>query len=130
MIATLTAPYVRVRQASCNPRVVIVFNHPPWLLKVRQACNNPKALDLSPTSKEVDPVFNGSDGAEAEDFVTAVRRRAFAEGRQRDQAWMADYAATCLKGNAVRWFQALDREVREDWELLSRALLERWPPQR
>lgn len=75
-------------------------------------------------------MFNGTDGSEAERFVTAIRRRAFALGKQKETVWIADYAATCFEGPAVRWFETLDDEVQEDWKLLRRALLQRWPPQR
>lgn len=74
--------------------------------------------------------FSGADGAEAERFVTAVRRRAFAEGKTKDAVWMADYASTRLEREAVRWFETLHEDVQEDWKLLRRALLERWPAQR
>lgn len=87
--------------------------------------------DLSIRLREaIDPVFDGSDGAAAERFVTAVRRRAFAAGKYNDKAWTAAYAATCLEGSAVRWYGGLDEEVQDDWRLLSQALLEQWPMSR
>lgn len=40
----------------------------------------------------VDP-FTGTDWEECNGFIRALRFRALWEGRQRDQAWIADYGA-------------------------------------
>jgi len=41
---------------------------------------------------------------------------------------MADFAATCFVGDALRWYDSLDDEVQENWKLLQRALLTKYPP--
>lgn len=41
---------------------------------------------------------------------------------------MADFAATCLVKDAMRWWSTLDEEVQGSWKLLRRAmLLKYWP---
>lgn len=71
--------------------------------------------------------FAGKDAAEAEDFIVNARRIAYHYGKQRDDTWMADLAAPCMTGRALRWYEALDDETRDSWALLRRALLSRWP---
>ncbi|KAG9048227.1 hypothetical protein FS837_000483 [Tulasnella sp. UAMH 9824] len=73
------------------------------------------------------PSFTGTDGIEAEMFIQQVRRAAFHEGKLRDDAWMADFAATCLSGEALRWHSTLDKDVRRDWIKLESAILEKYP---
>ncbi|KAG8896863.1 hypothetical protein FRC00_005161 [Tulasnella sp. 408] len=69
--------------------------------------------------------FYGLDGgdpaAEAEDFVVAIKKCAFKERKQRDNDWLCDFAATCFRGEALRWFAKLEMEgpqVVESWKLL------------
>ncbi|KAG8950673.1 hypothetical protein FRC04_007298 [Tulasnella sp. 424] len=78
--------------------------------------------------EETEIVFTGSDGAEAERFINRLRRIARAEGKLRDKEWMLDLALTCLEGDALRWHSRLPREVRNDWDALEDALLEKYPP--
>ncbi|KAG8937579.1 hypothetical protein FRC00_003742 [Tulasnella sp. 408] len=73
-------------------------------------------------------VFRGRDGQECEDFIRAIHKAAYAAGKLRDDAWMADVAVTCLSGRALRSYLTLEPEVKRDWSLLSLALLERYPP--
>ncbi|KAG8892242.1 hypothetical protein FRB99_002855, partial [Tulasnella sp. 403] len=70
-------------------------------------------------------IFEGIDGIECEDFIHLVRRRAYLEGR--DNEWIVNYAATCLVGDALRWYLGLDEEVQEDWRLLQKALIAKYP---
>ena len=63
------------------------------------------------------------EGENCESFVIAVAQKMFAEGRQRDDAYIADYVATRLTGKALRWYALLDRDVQKDWVPLRRALL-------
>lgn len=40
--------------------------------------------------------------------------------------WLAQFASTCFRGNALRWHANLEVEVQQDWTLLERALLEKY----
>ncbi|KAG9032125.1 hypothetical protein FS837_002797 [Tulasnella sp. UAMH 9824] len=72
--------------------------------------------------------FRGQHATECEDFMTAIVRRAFAQGKQRDDQWMADFAATCMVNDAMRWWGALDEETQGSWKLLRRAMLSKYRP--
>lgn len=71
--------------------------------------------------------FYGIDGDEAENFIRTIRKRAHMEGKQRDDEWIADFAAMCFSGNALRWYETLDDDVQRDWSKLRRAILD-WLP--
>lgn len=73
------------------------------------------------------PIFHGIDGVEAEEWVCAVRHKALSLGRQRDNDWVADFASTCLAGDALRWYENLDEDVQGDWRKLRLAILTQWP---
>ncbi|KAG8894648.1 hypothetical protein FRC01_012847, partial [Tulasnella sp. 417] len=72
--------------------------------------------------------FKGKDPAECDTFISSIRARALWEGRQRDSAWKADFAAPLFSGKALLWHSRLPEDVRDDWSKLEIALLERWPP--
>ncbi|KAG9024727.1 hypothetical protein FS837_005219 [Tulasnella sp. UAMH 9824] len=74
------------------------------------------------------PQFQGKDATECEDFITAIVKLAFAQGKQRDDQWMADFAATCMVNNAMRWWSTLDEEVQGSWKLLRHAMLSKYRP--
>ena len=40
---------------------------------------------------------------------------------------MADYAASCIIGEALIWFEGLDEEVQGEWPMLRAALLQKYP---
>ncbi|KAG8901063.1 hypothetical protein FRB99_005585, partial [Tulasnella sp. 403] len=67
-------------------------------------------------------IFDGRNGRSCEKFIVAVRRKAFAEGKDRDYEWMARFATTCFEGRALRWHIELPDKVRNDWLALERAL--------
>lgn len=75
------------------------------------------ALDESELS------FAGESAEEAEDFIRAVNKRAWAAGKQNDPAWMAGFAYTCFARMALRWYEELDEQTQTDWKLLKRAIL-------
>lgn len=77
---------------------------------------------------EADIIFEGRDDEPLEPFLRAFKKHAFALGKQRDNDWLADFASVCFDGEALRWFESLDEEVRTDWRVLRPALLERYPP--
>ncbi|KAG8928200.1 hypothetical protein FRC01_006323 [Tulasnella sp. 417] len=72
--------------------------------------------------------FKGMNWEECHDFIAAIRARALVEGKQRDSAWKADFAAPLFWGKALSWHSRLPDDVREDWSKLEVALLDRWPP--
>ncbi|KIO17310.1 hypothetical protein M407DRAFT_33030 [Tulasnella calospora MUT 4182] len=72
--------------------------------------------------------FRGDDATECETFISAVARQALAIGRQRDDQWVADFAASCFTQNALRWWNSLDEETQGSWRLLRNAMLSRYRP--
>lgn len=56
----------------------------------------------------------------------ASKRVALAEGRQRDEQWLMDYAETCLGGPALSWFLELNDEALRSWKGLQRAMTQRF----
>ncbi|KIO16578.1 hypothetical protein M407DRAFT_33772 [Tulasnella calospora MUT 4182] len=75
--------------------------------------------------------FTGESADEAEQFIHAVNRRAWAAGKQRDYTWMADFAYACFTKKALRWYEELGEDTQSDWKLLKRAILAKYttPPQ-
>ncbi|KAG8909666.1 hypothetical protein FRC00_009691, partial [Tulasnella sp. 408] len=67
--------------------------------------------------------FTGESGEEAEDFIQAVNKRAYAAGKQRDNAWIAEFAYPFFSRKALRWYEDLDEGIQNDWKLLKRAIL-------
>lgn len=72
------------------------------------------------------PVFRGEDATECEAFLNAVARQALSLGKQRDDQWVADFAASCFTHNALRWLNSLDDETQRSWKLLRNAMLSRY----
>ncbi|KIO24013.1 hypothetical protein M407DRAFT_26544 [Tulasnella calospora MUT 4182] len=72
--------------------------------------------------------FKGTSWEECNEFILAIRARAFWEGKQRDPAWMADFAANYFWQKAMSWHCRLPQDVRQDWLQLEMALVDRWPP--
>lgn len=71
-------------------------------------------------------IFDGETNATVPAFIRLVRQKALAEGRERDDQWMAAFASSCIDGSALEWYETLDEEVQESWKLLRAALLSRW----
>ncbi|KIO17393.1 hypothetical protein M407DRAFT_32952 [Tulasnella calospora MUT 4182] len=71
--------------------------------------------------------FKGTSWEECQEFILAIRTRASWEGKQRDSAWMADFAANYFWHHALPWHSRLPEDVRLDWSKLEIALLDRWP---
>ncbi|KAG9044081.1 hypothetical protein FS837_008818 [Tulasnella sp. UAMH 9824] len=67
--------------------------------------------------------FRGQDAIECKNFVAALIKLAFTQGKQRDDQWIADFAATCMADDALVWWSALDEEVQGSWKLLRQAML-------
>ena len=75
---------------------------------------------------EDDITFDGINGIKCESFVRFIRRRVLNNGTQRDDQLIAETAAACFDGPALRWYEDLDSDTQESWKLLRRALLTRW----
>ncbi|KAG9028488.1 hypothetical protein FS837_003862 [Tulasnella sp. UAMH 9824] len=73
-------------------------------------------------------LFTGRNWEECHRFILAIRTRAMWEGKQRDPAWMADFAASYFWHKALVWHCRLPEDVSQDWFKLQTALVERWPP--
>ncbi|KIO27965.1 hypothetical protein M407DRAFT_22871 [Tulasnella calospora MUT 4182] len=71
--------------------------------------------------------FKGTNWEECHEFILAIRTRAMWEGKRRDSAWMADFAANYFWHKALSWHCRLPEDVREDWSKLEIALTDRWP---
>ncbi|KAG8947906.1 hypothetical protein FRC00_008870, partial [Tulasnella sp. 408] len=85
-------------------------------------------MSRSSSERQEDLVFRGNDGTEAEEFVRSVIRTAKAAGRFRDNDWIIEEVAAALAGDALRWYIELDDETQNDWKLLRRAILQKYPP--
>ncbi|KAG8989793.1 hypothetical protein FRB90_002061 [Tulasnella sp. 427] len=59
--------------------------------------------------------FKGTDWDECNEFILSVRARAHWEGKQRDTAWIADFAALSFSHEALLWHCRLPLDVRRDW---------------
>ncbi|KIO21935.1 hypothetical protein M407DRAFT_28493 [Tulasnella calospora MUT 4182] len=67
--------------------------------------------------------FSGENGISYESFLQRIRSLAFEKGKSRDAAWMADLFSLHLSGNASKWFENLDDQTQQDWNLLKRAFI-------
>ncbi|KAG8907562.1 hypothetical protein FRC01_007646, partial [Tulasnella sp. 417] len=67
--------------------------------------------------------FAGESAEEAEDFIQAVNKRAYAAGKHKDNAWIADFAYPFFSRKALRWYDNLDEATQNDWKLLRSAIL-------
>ncbi|KAG8925321.1 hypothetical protein FRC00_004116, partial [Tulasnella sp. 408] len=76
---------------------------------------------------DINLVFKGVDGAEAESFISSVIRTARGEGKARDNDWIVDLASSYMRGEALRWYIELDEDTQNDWKLLRRAILRQYP---
>ncbi|KAG8896509.1 hypothetical protein FRC00_005839, partial [Tulasnella sp. 408] len=72
--------------------------------------------------------FSGKDSDELEQFISAVLKHAFAQDKQRDDAWIAKFTATCLAEDALRWWMGLDKKTQKSWNLLRRAMALEYQP--
>lgn len=48
---------------------------------------------------------------------------AYAAGKQKDSAWIAEFAYPFFSRKALRWYEELDEGTQIDWKLLKRAIL-------
>lgn len=71
-------------------------------------------------------VFRGLGRSDCEQFIRDLRRAALKLGKQRDDEYMADLAASSMADDALSWHLSLDRETRDSWEQLQRALAKKY----
>lgn len=72
--------------------------------------------------------FHGSKSESSGDFVQFVTRVAFEKCWINDDRWVAQFASTCLNGDALLWYCKLDEEPQGSWKKLRISLLEQYPP--
>lgn len=70
------------------------------------------------------PIFSGEDGEDIAVFLQDVLGVAFEKKCMRDDDWIADYTATCLRGDALRWYIRLSPDVKRSGGKLYLALLD------
>lgn len=78
------------------------------------------------TRPDDDFEFNGTDGMSYIDFLQRIRRMALSQGKSRDFEWMADLAGSRVSGEAFKWFERLDAQVQQDWNLLRKAFARKY----
>ncbi|KAG8927701.1 hypothetical protein FRC00_002011, partial [Tulasnella sp. 408] len=86
-------------------------------------------MDSDNLPDDINLVFKGVDGAEAECFISSVIRTARAEGKARDNDWIVDLVSSGMRGGALRWYIELDEDTQNDWKLLRKAILRQYPPE-
>ena len=70
-------------------------------------------------------IFSGNGGPEeCAEFVRSVREYAFGAGKVRDNAFIADFVSTCFVAPAFFWYEELDEDIRHEWNLLRKALID------
>ncbi|KAG8930088.1 hypothetical protein FRC01_003268, partial [Tulasnella sp. 417] len=71
--------------------------------------------------------FSGAPDELVTSFIQSVQRIAFQQNRIKDDEWIAEYASTCFAESALVWYLGLDKETRSSWDMLSVALVQRYP---
>lgn len=72
--------------------------------------------------------FRGKDSQECEEFISAITKHAYNQGKLRDDEWIADLVATCLTHDALRWWSGLDKGTRQSWDKLRQEMFSRYQP--
>lgn len=80
-------------------------------------------LDCSDVAEYKVSRFTGESAEEAEDFIQAVNMHAYAAGKQKDSAWIAEFAYPFFSRKALHWYENLDEGTQNDWKLLKCAIL-------
>lgn len=86
----------------------------------------PAPLD-EPEEEQSNLTFHGTNGVECENFINNVRCRALEQGKIRDNDWLANFAKSCCRDDALEFLDSLDDNVRGDWKQLRKALLKKYP---
>lgn len=76
--------------------------------------------------------FDGSPGPgddpDVDSFITAVQKYSFLKGKHGNNLWTAQFASTCSRGGALRWYEALPEATQNDWRQLREALTTAYAP--
>ncbi|KAG9014312.1 hypothetical protein FRB94_012718 [Tulasnella sp. JGI-2019a] len=72
--------------------------------------------------------FHGDPNEDVSDFLGSIKRAVVKQGRHLDNEWMVSYAESCLRGDALDWFDEMDPDkvAGMDWSSLRKAFLGRF----
>ncbi|KIO16602.1 hypothetical protein M407DRAFT_33747 [Tulasnella calospora MUT 4182] len=90
------------------------------------------AYEEAPPRPDQNPQHNsmelkGESESECQEFVSQIRKRAVAEGKENDSEWMVRLAFPCFLGKALKWHASLSIDVQSSWRCLERAILLDFP---
>ncbi|KAG8903901.1 hypothetical protein FRB99_002601 [Tulasnella sp. 403] len=71
-------------------------------------------------------IFEGTANVNIQELLTHVYQQAGASCKLNDSQWMAQYAASCLQGDALQWYQRLNPVAQKDWTLLQSLLIQHY----
>ncbi|KAG9008151.1 hypothetical protein FRB95_003072 [Tulasnella sp. JGI-2019a] len=84
-------------------------------------------LDVSNPASLEDLEFWGRPNDDVSRFLGAIMRAAVIQGRHSDKQWMFAYTESCLRGDAMEWFDNMSPDVaRMEWSSLRKAFLRRF----
>lgn len=70
--------------------------------------------------------FTGTDDPEVTVFLQRVLRVALEHERHRDGDWICGYVASCLSGDAYRFYADLDEADKLNWQKLQKVLIQQY----
>ncbi|KAG9020940.1 hypothetical protein FRB95_003195 [Tulasnella sp. JGI-2019a] len=80
--------------------------------------------DISSSTPLEDLEFWGRPNEVVSRFLGAIMRAAIIQGRHSDEGWMVAYTESCLRGDALEWFDNTSADVAKmEWSSLRKALL-------
>ncbi|KAG8981391.1 GTP-binding protein [Tulasnella sp. JGI-2019a] len=80
----------------------------------------------SPTPLEI-LEFRGGPNDDVTAFLGAIKRVGVIQGRHSDDEWMVSYTESCLRGDAMEWFDEMSSEATPmDWRSLRKEFLRRF----
>ncbi|KAG8987514.1 hypothetical protein FRB94_001808 [Tulasnella sp. JGI-2019a] len=83
--------------------------------------------DISSSTPLEDLEFWGRPNEVVSRFLGAIMRAAIIQGRHSDEEWMVAYTESCLRGDALEWFDNTSADVAKmEWSSLRKALLRRF----
>ncbi|KAG9027004.1 hypothetical protein FRB95_008205 [Tulasnella sp. JGI-2019a] len=83
--------------------------------------------DVSSPKPPEDLEFWGRPNEVVSRFLGAIMRAAVIQGRHSDEEWMVAYTESCLRGDALEWFDNMSADAaRMEWSSLRKALLRRF----
>ncbi|KAG9018426.1 GTP-binding protein [Tulasnella sp. JGI-2019a] len=89
-------------------------------------------MSEAPSPALEDLQFWGSPNEDVSAFLGSIKRAAIKQGRHLDNEWMISYAESCLRGDAMKWFDEMDPDepAATEWRSLRKAFLGRftYPP--